>query len=213
MCGIIGYTGERDAAPILLDGLQRLEYRGYDSAGIAIIDDGEVRVAKGAGKLSELRARLEGAYPPGRTGIGHTRWATHGKPTADNAHPHLDCRGEIVVIHNGIVENYLPLRAELRDRGHDLRSETDTEVLPHLIELYMDEGDSLLDAFRRTLRRIEGAHAIVVMSSRQPDLILAARAGNAGGVVVGYGDREMFVASDLTALLPDTQSIVFLCDG
>jgi len=211
MCGIIGYTGERDAAPLLLDGLQRLEYRGYDSAGIALLDDGEIHVAKGAGKLSTLRAGLEGAYPTGGTGIGHTRWATHGKPTTDNAHPHLDCHGDVVVIHNGIVENYLALRGELG--AHNLRSETDTEVLPHLIERYLDEGDDLLTALRRTIGRIRGAHAIVVMSKREPGTLLAARVGNAGGVVVGYGEGEMFVSSDLTALLPETQTVAFLSDG
>jgi len=213
MCGIIGYTGERDAAPLLLDGLQRLEYRGYDSAGIAVIDGGEIRITKGAGKLSALRSGLEGAYPAGVTGIGHTRWATHGKPTTDNAHPHRDCRGDVVVIHNGIVENYLELRAELKARGHDLRSETDTEVMPHLVETYMDEGADLLTALRRTIARLEGAHAIVVMSSREPGAIVAARVGNAGGVVVGYGRGEMFVASDLAALLPETQDVAFLADG
>jgi glucosamine--fructose-6-phosphate aminotransferase (isomerizing) len=213
MCGIIGYTGDRDAAPLLLDGLQRLEYRGYDSAGIAVLHEGEIRVVKAAGKLSALRSGLEGAYPAGRTGIGHTRWATHGKPTDDNAHPHLDCRGDVVVIHNGIVENYAPLRAELQSRGHDLRSETDTEVLPHLIESAMDEGASLLDALRAALERIEGAHAIVVMSARAPGLVLAARAGNAGGGVVGYGQGEMFVSSDISALLPETQRVAFLDDG
>lgn len=214
MCGIIGYTGERDAAPLLLDGLQRLEYRGYDSAGIAVTNGGpQIRVAKGAGKLNALRTALEGTYPAGSTGIGHTRWATHGKPTTDNAHPHLDCTGEVVVIHNGIIENYVALRAELAARGHNLRSETDTEVLPHLIETYMDEGDDLLSAFRRTLERIDGAHAIVVMCGREPGRMLAARAGNAGGVVVGYGTGEMFVSSDLAALLPETQSVAFLSDG
>ena len=216
MCGIIGYTGEREAAPLLLDGLQRLEYRGYDSAGIAVVDGGAIEIAKTAGKLSALRSGLEGAYPAGTTGIGHTRWATHGKPTDENAHPHRDCRGDIVVIHNGIVENYLELRAELRSRGHELRSETDTEVLPHLIESYMDEGEDLLAAFRRTLGRLQGAHAIVVMTSRPEggaNSIVAARAGNAGGVVVGYGDGEMFVASDLAALLPETQRVAFLSDG
>ena len=213
MCGIIGYTGERDAAPLLLDGLQRLEYRGYDSAGIAVIDEDVIRITKGAGKLGALRSALEGAYPPGVTGIGHTRWATHGKPTDDNAHPHQDCSGEVVVIHNGIVENYLELRAELRDRGHELRSDTDTEVLPHLIESYLRSGDDFLTAFRCTLSRLQGAHAILAMSSRDPGIILAARAGNAGGVVIGYGDGEMFVSSDLPALLPETQRVAFLQDG
>ncbi len=213
MCGITGYTGQRDAAPLLLDALQRLEYRGYDSAGIAVLHDGAIEVAKGAGKLSALRSGLEGVYPAGSTGIGHTRWATHGKPTTDNAHPHLDCNGEVVVIHNGIVENYLALRAMLNARGHQLRSETDTEVLPHLIESYLGEGDDLLTAFRRALGDIEGAHAIVVMSRREPGTILAARAGNAGGVVIGYGEGEMFVSSDLPALLPETQRVAFLDDG
>src|SRR5581483_7353225 len=213
MCGIMGYTGERPAAPLLLDGLQRLEYRGYDSAGIAVLDDGRIEVVKGAGKLSVLRAALEGAYPAGSTGIAHTRWATHGKPTTDNAHPHRDCSGDLVVIHNGIVENYVEMRAELRARGHELRSETDTETLPHLLESYVDEGDDLLTALRRTLGRIRGAHAIVVMSRREPGHLLAARAGNAGGVVVGYGEGEMFVASDLPALLPETQRVAFLLDG
>jgi glucosamine--fructose-6-phosphate aminotransferase (isomerizing) len=213
MCGIIGYTGERDAAPLLLDGLQRLEYRGYDSAGIAVLEGDEIRVVKGAGKLSALRTALEGAYPAGHTGIGHTRWATHGKPTEGNAHPHLDCHDDVVVIHNGIIENYLPLRAELASRGHDLRSETDTEVLPHLVESYLAEGCDLLTAFRLTIGRIEGAHAIVLMSRRDPDRILAARVGNAGGVVVGYRDSEMFVSSDLPALLPETQRVAFLTDG
>jgi len=213
MCGIIGYTGEREAAPLLLDGLQRLEYRGYDSAGIATMDGGEIRITKAAGKLSILRAGLEGAYSAGTAGIGHTRWATHGKPTDDNAHPHCDCRGDVVVIHNGIVENYLELRRELKARGHDLRSETDTEVVPHLVETAMDEGADLLTALRRTIGRLRGAHAIVVMSSREPGAIVAARVGNAGGVVVGYGRGEMFVSSDLAAVLPETSDVAFLNDG
>ncbi|HYM16873.1 MAG TPA: glutamine--fructose-6-phosphate transaminase (isomerizing) [Dehalococcoidia bacterium] len=213
MCGIIGYAGERDAAPFLLDALQRLEYRGYDSAGIAVMDGGAISIARGAGKLSALRSGLEGAYPVGATGIGHTRWATHGKPTEANAHPHRDCAGEVVVIHNGIVENYLDLREELRTRGHQLRSETDTEVMPHLIEACLDEGDDLLSALRRTIARLRGAHAIVAMSAREPGAIVAARVGNAGGVVIGYGRGEMFVASDLSALLPETQDVAFLDDG
>ncbi len=214
MCGIIGYTGAREAAPLLLDGLQRLEYRGYDSAGIAVIDaNGAIEIAKGAGKLSALRDGLAGAYPAGTTGIGHTRWATHGKPTIDNAHPHRDCRGEVVVIHNGIVENYLDLRAELTVAGHTLASETDTEVIPHLIETYVAAGDDLLTAFRRTITRLRGAHAIVVISAREPGRIIAARIGNAGGVVIGYGTGEMFVSSDLSAVLPETQRVAFLADG
>jgi glucosamine--fructose-6-phosphate aminotransferase (isomerizing) len=213
MCGIIGFTGERDAAPLLLEGLQRLEYRGYDSAGIAVIHDGAISIVKGAGRLGTLRAGLEGAHPAGHTGIGHTRWATHGKPTTDNAHPHRDCSGDVVVIHNGIVENYLSLRAELKDAGHTLASDTDTEALPHLIEQYLNAGEGLLGALRRTLARIDGAHAIVVMSAREPGRILAARVGNAGGVVVGYGDGEMFVSSDLSALLPETRRVAFLNDG
>src|SRR5512143_1940062 len=132
MCGIIGYTGERDAAPLLLDGLQRLEYRGYDSAGIAVMGDDRIEVARGAGKLSALRQAIEGAYPPGRTGIGHTRWATHGKPTTDNAHPHRDCTGDIVVVHNGIIENYLALKQVLQSEGHTFQTQTDTEVIAHL---------------------------------------------------------------------------------
>jgi glucosamine--fructose-6-phosphate aminotransferase (isomerizing) len=213
MCGIIGYAGERDAAPLLLDGLQRLEYRGYDSAGIAVMDDGVINITKGAGKLSALRRGLEGAYPLGGIGIGHTRWATHGKPTETNAHPHRDCTGDVVVIHNGIVENYLELRAELKARSHELRSDTDTEVMPHLVEQCMDEGDDLPTALRRTIARLKGAHAIVAMSSREPGAIVAARVGNAGGVVIGYGRGEMFVASDLAALLPETQDVAFLADG
>ncbi len=213
MCGIIGYTGEREAAPLLLDGLQRLEYRGYDSAGIAVLDGGRIEIVKGAGKLSALRTGLEGAHPAGSTGIGHTRWATHGKPTDDNAHPHCDCTGDVVVIHNGIVENYLELRAELQAKGHRLRSETDTEVIPHLVEACAAEGNDLLAALRRTIARLNGAHALVVMSAHEPGRIIAARAGNAGGVVVGYGRREMFVSSDLSAVLPETQHVAFLADG
>jgi glucosamine--fructose-6-phosphate aminotransferase (isomerizing) len=220
MCGIVGYAGDREAGPLLLDGLQRLEYRGYDSAGIAVIEafgnGNEIAIVKTAGKLSVLRGGLDGAYPAGSTGIGHTRWATHGKPTEGNAHPHRDCRGNIVVIHNGIVENYLDLRAELKTGGHDLRSETDTEVLPHLVESYMDEGADLLTAFRSTLARLQGAHAIVVMTTRPDggiDGFVTARVGNAGGVVVGYGDGEMFLASDLAAVLLETQQVVFLDDG
>ena len=213
MCGIMGYVGLRPAAPLLLEGLGRLEYRGYDSAGIAVLDDtGDLRVSKRVGKLNELVLSLEGQAPSGHLGIGHTRWATHGRPSQDNAHPQQDCAGDIVVIHNGIVENYLTLKRELQGAGHRFTSETDTEVIPHLIESHLAEGEDLVAAVRRTIAQIEGAHAIVVMSRREPGALVAARVGNAGGVTVGYGQDEMFVASDLPALLPHTRRVVFLAD-
>jgi glutamine---fructose-6-phosphate transaminase (isomerizing) len=214
VCGIIGYVGHQQAGPVLLEGLRCLEYRGYDSAGIAVLDEqGNAQVVKSTGKLHSLAACLEDVFPEGTVGIGHTRWATHGKPNDTNAHPHQDCTGEVVVIHNGIVENYLSLKQELREQGHHFRSETDTEVIPHLIEAYLAEGASLGAALRRTIDRIEGAHALLVISKAQPDRVLAARVGNAGGVVIGYGDGEMFLASDLPALLPHTRRVVFLTDG
>ena len=214
MCGIMGYLGLRPATPLLLEGLGRLEYRGYDSAGIAVIDDaGTLHITKHVGKLNGLVLSLEGRPPPGNLGIGHTRWATHGKPSEDNAHPHQDCSGDVVVIHNGIVENYLGLKRDLQAAGHSFGSETDTEVIPHLIESHLAEGDDLTTAVRRTIARIEGAHAIVVMSRREPDVLVAARVGNAGGVAIGYGEGEMFVASDLPALLPHTRRVVFLAGG
>jgi glucosamine--fructose-6-phosphate aminotransferase (isomerizing) len=209
----MGYVGPRSAAPLLLEGLSRLEYRGYDSAGIAILDDtGDLHVSKRVGKLNELVLSLEGQAPSGNLGIGHTRWATHGRPSEDNAHPQQDCSGDIVVIHNGIVENYLALKRDLQGAGHRFISETDTEVIPHLIESHLAEGEDLVAAVRRTIAQIEGAHAIVVMSRREPGALVAARVGNAGGVTVGYGQGEMFVASDLPALLPHTRRVVFLAD-
>ena len=214
MCGIIAYVGSREAAPLLLAGLQRLEYRGYDSAGFAVIDgDGRLHLKKHVGKLKNLTASLEGVYPPGTSGVAHTRWATHGKPSDENAHPHLDCTGDVAVAHNGIVENYLALRRELLAQGHRFVSETDSEVLAHLIEDHLRDGDDLPAALRRTIGRIEGAHAIVALSRSQPGRLVAARVGNAGGVVVGYGQHEHFVASDLPALLPETRSVVFLAHG
>ena len=214
MCGIIGYAGSREAGPQLLEGLQRLEYRGYDSAGIAVLDgDGRLHLKKHVGKLSNLIAHLEGVYPPGTIGLAHTRWATHGKPSDDNAHPHLDCGGDVAVVHNGIVENYLALREELQAQGHRFASETDTEVLAHLIESHLRDGDDLPAALRRTIERIEGAQAIVVLSRHHPDRLVAARVGNAGGVVVGYGQHERFLASDLPALLPETRTVVVLGNG
>ncbi|MCH7837853.1 MAG: glutamine--fructose-6-phosphate aminotransferase, partial [Chloroflexi bacterium] len=154
MCGIIGYAGSREAGPLLLEGLQRLEYRGYDSAGIAILDsEGRLNLKKHVGKLSNLVAHLEGVYPPGTIGLAHTRWATHGKPSDENAHPHLDCEGDVAVVHNGIVENYLALRQELQGEGHRFDSETDTEVIAHLVESHLRDGDDLPSALRRTIER------------------------------------------------------------
>jgi len=214
MCGIIGYVGSRPAAPILLEGLQRLEYRGYDSAGVAVLaEDGKLAVRKSVGKLETLASRLRSRWPRGSLGIGHTRWATHGRPSDVNAHPHRDCRGQLVVIHNGIVENYLALRERLIDQGHTFVSDTDTEVIPHLIEHYLQDGGDLETAVGRAIGQMEGAHAIVAFSRREPGKLVAARVGYAGGVVVGYGEGEMFLASDLPALLPHTRRVVFLADG
>jgi len=214
MCGIMGYTGEEQAAPIVLDGLSRLEYRGYDSAGIAVLtEDGRLTIKKGAGKLADLKKCIGSAMPPGTAGIGHTRWATHGKATEANAHPHTDSAGEVVVIHNGIVENYLGLRARLLAAGHTFRSETDTEVIPHLIEEKLKQAGDLATAVRAAIAEIEGAAAIVAMRRSEPGVLVAARVANAGGVVIGYGERGMYVASDLPALVPYAARVAFLADG
>jgi glucosamine--fructose-6-phosphate aminotransferase (isomerizing) len=214
MCGIVGYVGEAEAAPIILEGLSRLEYRGYDSAGIAVLDrEGGLTIARDVGKLSNLNARLDGALPTGSTGIGHTRWATHGGVTEANAHPHTDSAGDVVVIHNGIVENHRRLRDELVAAGCSFRSETDTEVIPHLIAQEIAHGLDLEAATREALRRIEGAAAVVVMRRQEPGVLIAARVANAGGVVIGYGSGEMFIASDLPALVGPGRKVAFLEDG
>jgi glucosamine--fructose-6-phosphate aminotransferase (isomerizing) len=213
MCGIIGYAGNEQAAPILLDGLQSLEYRGYDSAGIAVLEGDDIQLEKRAGKLGVLRGAVDGCLPAGTVGIGHTRWATHGGVTDANAHPHLDCKGDVVVIHNGIVENFAALRAELQEEGHRFLSETDTEVIPHLIEGLLDAGETLCEAVRRTISRLDGAAALVVMSRREPGTIVGARVSNAGAVVVGYGEGEMLLASDLPALLKHTRKVAYLAHG
>ncbi len=210
MCGIVGYIGPRDATPVILNGLKRLEYRGYDSAGLAVLQDGRIEVRREAGKLQRLEALLEGSPIGGNLGIGHTRWATHGEPSARNAHPHLGATGEVVVVHNGIVENFLELRGELLAEGVVFQSDTDTEVIVHLIERCLSTECSLVEAACQAFRLLKGAHGIVVFSSREPDKIVAARIGNAGGVVVGHGQDEMFVASDLPAILEYTRSVVFL---
>ena len=210
MCGIVGYIGERDATPIILNGLKRLEYRGYDSAGLAVLDNGSIEIRRDAGKLNRLEALVCDTPIHGKVGIGHTRWATHGEPNERNAHPHLGSTGEFVVVHNGIVENYLALREELKAEGAQFKSETDTETIVHLVERFYTSDSSLVSAVQQTLKQLKGAHGIVVMSSREPDKIVAARIGNAGGVVIGLGEGENFIASDLPAILEHTRQAVFL---
>ncbi|TMB92731.1 MAG: glutamine--fructose-6-phosphate transaminase (isomerizing) [Chloroflexi bacterium] len=211
MCGIIGYAGPRLAAPILLDSLRRLEYRGYDSAGLAILDaDGGVSAVKINHKVAELARQIEReGTPPGTVGIGHTRWATHGRPSVENAHPHQDCTGRIHLIHNGIIENFRELRTELEARGHEFMSDTDTEVVPHLIEDHY-RGD-LAAAVRAALRRIRGAYALVVVCTDQPDRIVGARLN--APLVVGLGSGEVFVSSDITALIPYTKRVALIGEG
>ncbi len=212
MCGIVGYTGQRPAGQIVLDGLRRLEYRGYDSAGIALFDDQHgLFVARATGKLDALLQRVEGTLPPAVAGIGHTRWATHGEPSDRNAHPHLDPDGTVAVVHNGIVENFEDLRARY-GRGPFL-SDTDTEVLAHMLATRVEDGTDLLVALRSVVAEARGAYSIVAIARDQPGRIVAARAGNAGGIVVGVGDGEHLVASDLGALLPHTRRVTFLEPG
>ncbi len=210
MCGIVGYIGPREAAPIILAGLRLLEYRGYDSAGLAVLHDGQVALRRSVGKIDNLTALLAQRPVNGKVGIGHTRWATHGGVTEANAHPHTDCHGEIVVIQNGIVENYRQLKEQLLADGHVFRSQTDTEVIVHLIEQYRHAHGDLLEAVRLSMRQLKGSSAVVVLSAYDPDCIVAARLGNAGGVVVGQGQEEMFVASDLPAVLDHTPRVCFL---
>ena len=210
MCGIVGYTGPREAGPILIEGLKRLEYRGYDSAGIALVDDaGDLFVEKRAGKLVNLQTAIADRTPHAAIGLAHTRWATHGRPNDLNAHPHRDCTGEITVIHNGIIENFRELRDGLEARGHTLTSETDTEAIAHLVEEAY-QGD-LADAVRDALRQLEGAYAIVVMHIGEGDRLVGARKDVP--LVVGLGDGESFLASDVAAILAHTDQIVFLEDG
>jgi glutamine---fructose-6-phosphate transaminase (isomerizing) len=210
MCGIVGYVGPRDAAPILLEGLRRLEYRGYDSAGIAVLtQDGKVFIEKKAGKLTNLTDHLNGDAPAGQPGIGHTRWATHGRPNDANAHPHTDCTGQLALIHNGIIENYAEIKDRLIALGHRFTSETDTEVLAHLIETRYD-GD-LVGAVRAALGEVRGAYAIGVMHTAHPDRIVGARMNVP--LIVGLGDGEGFLASDVPAILEHTKNVVILHEG
>ncbi|MBI5300836.1 MAG: glutamine--fructose-6-phosphate transaminase (isomerizing) [Chloroflexi bacterium] len=223
MCGIVGYVGARDAAPILLDGLQRLEYRGYDSAGVAILTpDHVIDIRKSEGKLKKLRDALDGGAPRGRLGLGHTRWATHGIPNDTNAHPHTDCARRIAVVHNGIIENFAELRDELRARGHQFASETDTEVIAHLVEQELEgeegnkgnegtRGYALVDAVRRALKRVRGTFGIGVMDLENPELLIGAR--HFSPLVIGMGAGENFIASDIPALLPYTRRVMLIEDG
>jgi glucosamine--fructose-6-phosphate aminotransferase (isomerizing) len=212
MCGIVGYVGWRQATPIILAGLKNLEYRGYDSAGIAVVQDGQIAIRRDVGKLTNLEERLCQDPMSGQIGIGHTRWATHGKPSQINAHPHIDCTGQLVIIQNGIVENYRDLREALIAEGHHFASETDTEVIVHLVERFVKQGAGLVAALQCTLKEIRGAHAIVAMSSREPGMLVAARLGHAGGVTIGLGKDEMFIASDIPAILQHTQRVIHLDD-
>jgi len=209
MCGIVGYIGERKAVPIILDGLRRLEYRGYDSAGLAVYSEGKLEIRRASGKLRNLEEAILLNPVDGSYGVGHTRWATHGRPTEENAHPHRDCKGEIVVVHNGIVENYVSLKHQLQAEGHVFRTETDTEIIAHLIEKHF-EGN-LEAAVRDTVHEIKGVFALAVIASTDPYKIVAARSGPP--VVVGLGDGEYFVASDVPAILNHTRDVFFLADG
>ncbi len=210
MCGIVGYIGEKDATPIIMNGLKRLEYRGYDSAGIAVLENGMISIRRDAGKLENLENMVNEEPIHGNVGIGHTRWATHGVPSARNAHPHTGSTGEVVVVHNGIVENYLELRSELVAEGVQFHSDTDTETIAHLIERFSSSETNLEEAARKAMRQLKGAHGIVVMSCREPDKIVAARIGNAGGVVIGLGEGENYIASDIPAILEHTRRVIFL---
>ncbi len=208
MCGIVGYIGSKDVDSVVLVGLEKLEYRGYDSAGIAALHQGKVQVIKRAGRLRDLYSLVNGTPLDGPIALGHTRWATHGKPTDANAHPHTDCTGTIAVAHNGIIENFQDLRAWLSERGHTFTSDTDSEVIPHLIETYMHEGLPLFEAVLRTIERLEGSFALVIFSSREPDRMIGVRKDSP--LVLGVGRGEMFLASDIPAILSHTRDVVVL---
>jgi glutamine---fructose-6-phosphate transaminase (isomerizing) len=212
MCGIVGYVGEKSAVDIIVDGLKKLEYRGYDSAGVAILQDGALQVRRAAGRMKNLEGVLKDKPVAGSLGIGHTRWATHGRPSEENAHPHTDCSGSLVVVHNGILENYLQLKERLQSEGHVFKSETDTEVLAHLVEHHLAITGNVESAVRRALAEIRGAYAVGVVSAAAPDRLIAGKHG-AGSVVVGLGDGEMIIASDIPAILAHTRDVVILEDG
>jgi len=212
MCGIVGYVGDKNAVGIIVDGLKRLEYRGYDSAGVAVLDRSGLQVRRAVGRIKALETTLRDKPVAGTIGIGHTRWATHGRPSEENAHPHTDCDGGLVVVHNGILENYLEVKERLRAAGHTFRSQTDTEVLAHLVEHHLKQTGRLEAAVRASLREVTGSYAIGVVSSAAPDRLIAAKQG-AGSVVVGLGRGEMFIASDIPAILSHTRDVVILEDN
>ena len=213
MCGIVGYVGDKQVVGVILDGLKKLEYRGYDSAGIAVVDDnGALTIRRAEGKLRNLEEAIRLRPLDGSYGIGHTRWATHGRPTEENAHPHRDCSGHVVVVHNGIIENFLPLKHKLVAEGHTLVTETDTEVIAHLIEKYLKESEPTLEAaVRRTVADLRGIYALAIMSSDEPEKIVAVRQGPP--IVIGLGNNEYFVASDVPPILYHTRDLFFLGDG
>ena len=227
MCGIVGYVGKKRVVPVIIDGLRRLEYRGYDSAGIAVAGNGNgngsgheqaeaLQIRRAEGKLKNLEDVIRLKPLDGTYGIGHTRWATHGRPSEENAHPHRDCTGKIVVVHNGIVENYLSLKRKLSEEGHVFSTETDTEIIAHLVEKYLVHNGTgsrpkLEDAVRQTVKELSGVFALAVISAEEPDKIVASR--NGPPLVIGLGTGEYFVASDVPALLPHTRDLFFLHDG
>src|SRR5216683_3547847 len=212
MCGIVGYVGKKQVVPLIIDGLRKLEYRGYDSAGIAVVDkDHQLQVRRAKGKLRNLEEALRLQTLEGTYGVGHTRWATHGRPTEENAHPHRDCTGRLVVVHNGIIENYLQLKDELRKKDHRFVTETDTEIIAHLIEEHLKSGANFEDAVRKTVTELRGIFALSMLSADEPDTIISARSGPP--VVIGIGDGEYFVASDVPAILSHTRDMFFLDDG
>lgn len=212
MCGIVGYIGHRQAWPLVIKGLKRLEYRGYDSAGIALIHDGEMDILKKAGKVQELENFAVGKDLSGTIGMGHTRWATHGAPSDRNSHPHTSNNGQLSIIHNGIIENYATLKVELESRGHQFNSDTDTEVLIHLIEeIYKKDNVDLLEAVRLALNEVNGAYAIVIMDEEHPDQLIAARKGSP--MVIGVGEGEYFIASDATPIVEYTKNVIYMNDN
>src|SRR5262250_294589 len=212
MCGIVGYVGKKQVVPVILDGLRRLEYRGYDSAGIAVSGNGDgLQIRRAEGKLRNLEEVIRLKPIDGTYGIGHTRWATHGRPTEENAHPHRDCTGRVVVVHNGIIENYLQLKERLRKSDHQFVTETDTEIIAHLIEEHLKHDETFEQAVRSTVSELRGIFALSIIHADEPDTIIAVRQGPP--VVIGLGDREFFVASDIPPILHHTRDVFFLGDG